>query len=224
MPRSSLQFEIQPSSGVPIYRQLMDQVRALAASGRLPAGELLPSIRQLATDLEVNMMTVSKAYARLEAEGVLERVRGTGMRISPQADRRQHAPVATRTGPAGRGIGRPGRTAGPVFVSNSFRRSHGLSGAQSVSAPTIEICDLTKSFGSQAGPHGRRSASPRRSSRRPDGDQRRRQEHADQMPLEFAASRPRHRPAAGLRQPQHDLRQRKSGWAMCRRWFISIPG
>ena len=42
---------------------------------------MLPSIRQLATDLEVNMMTVSKAYARLEADGVLERVRGTGMRV-----------------------------------------------------------------------------------------------------------------------------------------------
>jgi DNA-binding transcriptional regulator YhcF (GntR family) len=97
--RSSLQFEIQPSSGVPIYRQLMDQVRALAASGRLTEGELLPSIRQLATDLEVNMMTVSKAYARLEAEGILQRVRGTGMRISPKAagktDRQQElAPLA----------------------------------------------------------------------------------------------------------------------------------
>jgi GntR family transcriptional regulator len=59
----------------------MDQVRALVASERLRAGQLLPSIRQLATDLEVNMMTVSKAYARLEADGVLERVRGTGMRV-----------------------------------------------------------------------------------------------------------------------------------------------
>ncbi len=81
MTDASLEFEIQPSSGVPIYRQIMDQVRALAASQRLRSGELLPSIRQLAADLEVNMMTVSKAYARLEAEGVLERVRGTGMRL-----------------------------------------------------------------------------------------------------------------------------------------------
>lgn len=80
-----LHFEIQPSSGVPIYRQLIDQIRALIASGRLPAGELLPSIRQLATDLEVNMMTVSKAYSRLEAEGYLERVRGTGMRVRAEA-------------------------------------------------------------------------------------------------------------------------------------------
>jgi GntR family transcriptional regulator len=81
---ASLEFEIQPNSGVPIYRQLMDQVRALVASRRLQAGAMLPSIRQLATDLEVNMMTVSKAYTRLEAEGLLERVRGTGMRVRPQ--------------------------------------------------------------------------------------------------------------------------------------------
>lgn len=77
----ALQFEIHPSSGVPIYRQIMDQVQALIASGRLRPGDLVPSIRQLATDLEVNMMTVSKAYTRLEADGVLERVRGTGMRV-----------------------------------------------------------------------------------------------------------------------------------------------
>jgi len=82
---ASLEFEIQPSSGVPIYRQIMDQVRALASSRRLKPGDLLPSIRQLAADLEVNMMTVSKAYARLETEGLLERVRGTGMRLRADA-------------------------------------------------------------------------------------------------------------------------------------------
>lgn len=82
MTDASLEFEIHPSSGLPIYRQIMDQVRALVASRRLVAGDLVPSIRQLAADLEVNMMTVSKAYAKLEAEGVLERVRGTGMRVA----------------------------------------------------------------------------------------------------------------------------------------------
>lgn len=81
MADSSLEFSIQPSSGVPIYRQIMDQVRALAASGQIRPGDMLPSIRQLAQDLEVNMMTVSKAYAKLEADDVLERVRGTGMRL-----------------------------------------------------------------------------------------------------------------------------------------------
>jgi GntR family transcriptional regulator len=59
----------------------------MVSSGQLAQGEMLPSIRSLATELEVNMMTVSKAYGRLEAEGILERVRGTGMRVrdaSPQ--------------------------------------------------------------------------------------------------------------------------------------------
>lgn len=80
-----LQFEIHPSSGVPIFRQIMDQVRAQAASGRLKPGDLLPSVRQMAMDLQVNMMTVSKAYQRLEADGVLERDRGMGMRVRATA-------------------------------------------------------------------------------------------------------------------------------------------
>ncbi len=60
----------------------MDQVRALVVSGRWPLDTMLPSVRQMATELEINMMTVSKAYAKLEAEGVVERVRGTGMRVT----------------------------------------------------------------------------------------------------------------------------------------------
>jgi GntR family transcriptional regulator len=74
-------FEIHPSSGVPIYRQLVDQVLALVAGGKLQAGDMLPSVRQVAAAAEVNPMTVSKAYARLEADGVVERVRGQGMRV-----------------------------------------------------------------------------------------------------------------------------------------------
>ncbi len=81
MQYGSVPFEIHPSSGVPIYRQIMDQVQAMIGSGRLAPGDLLPSVRQLGADLEVNMMTVSKAYARLDADGVLERVRGKGMRV-----------------------------------------------------------------------------------------------------------------------------------------------
>ena len=84
MTKQSLQFEVHPSSGVPIYRQIMDQVLAMISSGRLVEGDLLPSVRQMAEDLQINMMTVSKAWARLEAEGVLERVRGRGMRVVPQ--------------------------------------------------------------------------------------------------------------------------------------------
>jgi len=92
---AAFRFTVHPSSGVPIYRQVMDQVCALIAGGRLAPGELLPSVRQLAAELQVNMMTISKAYARLEADGVIERVRGTGMRVRPitargsLADRRE---------------------------------------------------------------------------------------------------------------------------------------
>jgi len=74
-------FRIFPSSGVPIYRQIMDQIGRLLASGHLCPGDRLPSVRVLASSLEVNPMTVSKAYSTLEAEGVLERVRGLGMQI-----------------------------------------------------------------------------------------------------------------------------------------------
>ena len=87
MQTNPLEFAVQPTSGVPIYRQLMDQVRSLVSSGRLKPGDRLPSVRQMAAELEVNMMTVSKAYTRLEADGVLERERGLGMRIPEAASR-----------------------------------------------------------------------------------------------------------------------------------------
>ncbi len=78
----SFTFAVHPSSGVPIYRQLMDQVSALVAGGKLQPGDVLPSVRQMASDLGVNMMTVSKAYAKLEAAGVLEHSRGKGMLVA----------------------------------------------------------------------------------------------------------------------------------------------
>ncbi len=74
-------LSVAPSSGVPIYRQLMDQIRGLIASGRLESGELLPSVRQVAQHLQVNPMTVSKAYSLLERDGTVELVRGQGMRV-----------------------------------------------------------------------------------------------------------------------------------------------
>ena len=78
----------------------MDQIRALAASGRLKPGDRLPSVRQMASDLQVNMMTVSKAYAKLESDGVLERERGLGMRVPVGASHEGAAttmvPVAER--------------------------------------------------------------------------------------------------------------------------------
>lgn len=82
MGRSDPLFVVHPSSGVPIYRQLVDQVEALVAGGRLLPGDLVPSVRQVAAALGVNPMTVSKAWGRLESLGVLERVRGRGMVVA----------------------------------------------------------------------------------------------------------------------------------------------
>ncbi|MEO1368715.1 MAG: GntR family transcriptional regulator [Acidobacteriota bacterium] len=76
-----MSFHIDPGASQPIYRQLVEQVRAQIAGGRLEAGDFLPSVRQLAKAFDVNPMTISRAFALLESEGVLERVRGKGMRV-----------------------------------------------------------------------------------------------------------------------------------------------
>lgn len=79
--KSKFYFQISTSSGVPIYRQIIDQVKTQIATGRLEAGLFMPSVRQVAEELEVNPMTVSKAYSLLEKENVLEFVRGQGMMV-----------------------------------------------------------------------------------------------------------------------------------------------
>lgn len=75
-------LHIQPQSPEPIYRQIGDQIRRLVAGGQLTPGTLLPSVRDVAATYAINPMTVSKAYSQLEAEGVLERLRGKGMAIA----------------------------------------------------------------------------------------------------------------------------------------------
>lgn len=79
-----VQFQVNPSAGEPIYRQIIEQVRRMVASGQLKAGDELPSVRDTAVVLAVNSMTVSKAYSLMEAEGLLERQRGKGMVIAAQ--------------------------------------------------------------------------------------------------------------------------------------------
>ena len=74
-------FEVSPSSGVPIYRQLVDQVHAMITGGRLRPGDRLPSVRRVARVAAINPMTVSRAYSLLEAEGVVRRLRGQGMEV-----------------------------------------------------------------------------------------------------------------------------------------------
>jgi GntR family transcriptional regulator len=71
-------LQINFKSGLPIYLQLVDQIKAAAASGALRPGEALPSIRPLAEELRVNRNTVAKAYSELESLGVIETLPGRG--------------------------------------------------------------------------------------------------------------------------------------------------
>ena len=87
-------FILKPHSGVPIYRQLCEQIRRMAASGQLPPGTELPSIRALALEHAINPMTVSKVYNLLESEGVLERHRGMPMTVAKPG--RTQSPPAKR--------------------------------------------------------------------------------------------------------------------------------
>lgn len=76
------QFAIDLYSGVPVYRQLIDQARSGVASGSLTAGDQLPTVRQLAVDLSINPNTVMRAYRELELGGLLETQQGTGTFIA----------------------------------------------------------------------------------------------------------------------------------------------
>lgn len=87
-------FTLYPQSGIPIYRQLIDQIRRLIAAGQLQAGAEMPSVRDLALEHAVNPMTISKAYALLEAEGLLIRNRGRPMTVA--ASRRSQQPISQR--------------------------------------------------------------------------------------------------------------------------------
>jgi len=75
-------FILNVQSDIPIYRQLVEQIRRLVAGGQLQAGDELPSVRELAIEHAVNPMTISKAYSMLEVEGLLVRQRGKPMQIA----------------------------------------------------------------------------------------------------------------------------------------------
>jgi GntR family transcriptional regulator len=83
-------LEIDHHSGVPIYRQVMRQIRQQIVTDGLRPGDQVEPVRELATRLKVNPMTISKAYAFLEAEGLLERRRGVGLFVAEvQRDRQE---------------------------------------------------------------------------------------------------------------------------------------
>lgn len=80
-----IDFRLDARSGVPIYRQIQDQIRYAVVAGQLQPGEQLPTIRALAVELSVNPNTVIKAYSELEREGILTTEQGSGTFVTGQA-------------------------------------------------------------------------------------------------------------------------------------------
>jgi GntR family transcriptional regulator len=78
-------FDVEPNSPIPIYEQIVSQVIFGVASGALEAGELIPSVRELAPQIRVNPNTVARAYQVLERDGVLTARRGKGMEVTVEA-------------------------------------------------------------------------------------------------------------------------------------------
>jgi GntR family transcriptional regulator len=76
--KKPIEFRLDLHSGVPVYRQIIDQVLAGKASGTLVGGDQLPTVRQVAVDLSINPNTVARAYRELEIRGVVESQQGTG--------------------------------------------------------------------------------------------------------------------------------------------------
>lgn len=82
---TQLHLQLDERSGVPVYRQIMDQIQYYVAGGTLRPGDQLPSIRELANAMAVNPTTVVKAYSELEGEGIIEKRHGKGAFIAAQA-------------------------------------------------------------------------------------------------------------------------------------------
>ena len=83
-PKRSFTFRLNPHTGVPVYRQLIDQVQAATATGSLRVGDQLPTVRQVAVDLTINPNTVLRAYREMEIRGFLETQQGSGTFIAHQ--------------------------------------------------------------------------------------------------------------------------------------------
>ena len=84
-------LQIDTTSGIAIYEQVVRQLKFAVASGKLRRGELVPSVRELSKQLAINPNTVARAYRQLQDEEVLESVRGLGMQLMDGAERRCRA-------------------------------------------------------------------------------------------------------------------------------------
>ena len=81
-------IHIDPTNGLAIYDQIVRQIKFAVAAGALTAGDMAPSVRELARELAINPNTVARAYQQLQADRVLETVRGTGLAVAPRAQQR----------------------------------------------------------------------------------------------------------------------------------------
>lgn len=89
--QNHLSLNVNPNIGTPVFKQLVDQVQRLIARGKLAPGDRLPSTRDVAKQLTINPMTVSKAYSQLELAGHVERKKGIGMIVrESKLDPQQH--------------------------------------------------------------------------------------------------------------------------------------
>ena len=84
-------FRLDNSSGVPVYRQIIDQVQLAIASKGLRGGEQLPTVRQVAVDLAINPNTVMRAYREMEIRGILTSQQGLGTFVTPSSVRQDEA-------------------------------------------------------------------------------------------------------------------------------------
>ena len=128
-------FRPNPSLGVPIYLQLMEQVKHAIETGALRPGEQLPGMRPLAEELVINPNTVAKAYRELEHEGVIELRHGAGAFVSGQSAKGKKVTDALRT-------------AQPIVAAAVERlRQRGLSDEEIRRLFEAELAGLTKTGG-----------------------------------------------------------------------------
>jgi GntR family transcriptional regulator len=84
----SIFFHIDPHNGLPIYDQIVRQIKFAVAGGVLRSSEMVPSVRELARELAINPNTIARAYRQLQDDGVLQAVRGTGLEVTSGAGQR----------------------------------------------------------------------------------------------------------------------------------------
>ena len=156
----AVRFQLNFKSGKPVYLQLVDQVKAAAASGAVQAGEPLPSVRALAEELRVNRNTVAKAYAELESQRVIETVAGKGcfVRATSSPFKKGRPPQAAGAGdrrgrrPGASPADREARVSQPRRRSLRRVRTEALARGAVMTpmnheAPVIDINQLVRRYG-----------------------------------------------------------------------------